>query len=108
MTYYGPNSSISLNFDKSSSGMSELDYKMESLDLMNAKEAAAYLGVELHWLQTHWKSEGIPTIRLSHRGRLLFKKSSLDNWVASREMVWVEPIHGERQKAKGRKVSLVL
>lgn len=87
--------------------MSELDHKMESLDLMNAKEAAAYLGVELHWLQTHWKSEGIPTIRLSQRGRLLFKKSSLDNWVTSREKVWVDPIQSERQKAQGHKVKLV-
>jgi hypothetical protein len=87
--------------------MSELDHKMESLDLMNAKEAAAYLGVELHWLQTHWKSEGIPTIRYSQRGRLLFKKSSLDIWVASREKVWVDPIQSERQKAQGRKVKLV-
>ena len=80
---------------------------MESLELMNAKEAAAYLGVELHWLQTHWKSEGIPTIRLSQRGRLLFKKSSLDAWVASREKVWIDPIQSQRQKAQGRKVQLV-
>jgi predicted site-specific integrase-resolvase len=87
--------------------MSELDHKMESLNLMNAKEAAAYLGVELHWLQTHWKSEGIPTIRYSQRGRLLFKKSRLDDWVASREKVWVDPIQSERQKSGRLKVSLV-
>jgi len=86
--------------------MSELDYKMESLDLMNAKEAAAYLGVELHWLQTHWKTEGIPTIRYSQRGRLFFKKSSLDTWVSSREKVWVDPVQSERSKSPNRKVRL--
>jgi excisionase family DNA binding protein len=77
---------------------------MESLNLLNSQEAADYLGVELLWLQTHWKSEGIPTIRLSPRGHLHFRKSALDEWVASKEIVWDV---SERKKSKVLKVQLV-
>jgi len=81
--------------------------KMESLNLMNAQEAADYLGVELYWLQTHWKSEGIPTIRFTPRGHLHFRKSALDAWVASKEVVWDEGNASERRKSKVCKVQLV-
>lgn len=84
-----------------------MDLTMESLELINAQEAADYLGVELHWLQTHWKSEGIPTIRLTPRGRLHFRKSSISAWVDSKETVWADSTRGERQKRKGLKVQLV-
>jgi len=77
---------------------------MESLNLLNSQQAANYLGVELLWLQTHWKSEGIPTIRLTSRGRLYFRKNALDEWVASKEIVWDV---SERKKTKMRKVQLV-
>ena len=77
---------------------------MESLNLLNSQQAADYLGVELLWLQTHWKSESIPTIRLTPRGRLYFRKNALDEWVASKEIVWDV---SERKKSKMRKVQLV-
>ena len=80
---------------------------MESLEIMNAQQAADYLGVELYWLQTHWKSEGIPTIRYSPRGRLRFRKSSLDAWAAEREKVWVGTDGAKRKRTKSRKVQLV-
>jgi excisionase family DNA binding protein len=80
---------------------------MESLNLMNAQEAADYLGVELHWLQTRWKSQGIPTIRFTPRGHLHFRKSALDEWVASREIVGDQSGTSERRKSKSRKVALV-
>lgn len=99
--------SISLYFDKSSNLKSELDLKMESIGLMNTREAAAYLGVEVHWLQTHWKSEAIPTIRYTPKGPLFFRKVALDNWVASKEQVWVDPVYSERQKSQSRRVKLV-
>jgi hypothetical protein len=99
--------SISLYFDKLSNGKSETDLMMESIGLMNTREAAAYLGVEVHWLQTHWKSEAIPTIRYTAKGPLLFRKSALDAWVASKEQVWVDPVYSERQKSKSHRVQLV-
>ena len=80
---------------------------MDSLNLMNAQEAADYLGVELHWLQTRWKSQGIPTIRFTPRGHLHFRKSALDEWVASREIVGDQSENSERRKSKARKVALV-
>ena len=80
---------------------------MESLNLLNAQEAAEYLGVELHWLQTRWKSEGNPTIRFSPSGHLHFRKSALDEWVASKEIVWDEGGSVERKKSKTRKVQLI-
>jgi excisionase family DNA binding protein len=59
---------------------------MENSELLTTKDAAKYLGVKVYWLQTHWKSERIPAIRLSSRGRLFFRKRSLDTWLTSREV----------------------
>jgi excisionase family DNA binding protein len=70
---------------------------MGNSELMNTKEAAAYLGVTIYWLQTNWKSERIPAVRLKNRGRLHFRKSALDGWVKTqgsnrgRSPLWLVP-----------------
>jgi hypothetical protein len=84
----------------------KLEHKMESLELLTTQQAADYLGVAVYWLQTHWKSEGIPVTRLTPKGPLRFRRSSLEAWAKSREVVYIDPGISERQK-KSRKVSLV-
>ncbi len=83
-----------------------LELKMESLDLLTTQQAADYLGVAVYWVQTHWKSEGIPVTRLTPKGPLRFRRDSLEAWAKSREAVYIDPAVSERQK-KSRKVSLV-
>ncbi len=84
----------------------KLERKMESLELLTTQQAADYLGVAVYWLQTHWKSEGIPVTRLTPKGPLRFRRSSLEAWAKSREVVYIDPGISERQKMS-RKVSLV-
>ncbi len=84
----------------------KLERKMESLELLTTQQAADYLGVAVYWLQTHWKSEGIPVTRLTPKGPLRFRRSSLEAWAKSREVVYIDPGISERQK-QSRKVSLV-
>lgn len=79
---------------------------MESLDLLTTQQAADYLGVGVYWLQTHWKSEGIPVTRLTPKGPLKFRKSSLEAWANSKETVWVDPGTNQRLKNSSRKVKL--
>ena len=84
----------------------KLERKMESLELLTTQQAADYLGVGVYWLQTHWKSEGIPVTRLSPKGPLKFRRSSLEAWAKSKEVVYIDSAVSERQK-RSRKVSLV-
>jgi len=84
----------------------ELEHRMESLDLLTTEQAAEYLGVAVYWVQTHWKSEGMPVTRLTPKGPLKFRRAALEDWAKSKEVVYVDPEVSERKK-KSRKVSLV-
>jgi excisionase family DNA binding protein len=82
---------------------------MGNSELMNTKEAAAYLGVTIYWLQTHWRSERIPAVRLTNRGRLHFRKSALDGWVKTREVIGEDRHFGSFRpspRSKSSKVKL--
>jgi len=78
-------------------------------ELMSTKEAAEYIGVKIYWLQTHWKSEQIPAVRLTSKGRLHFRKAALDTWIKSREVIGNDRVYGigsPKSRSRSTKVKL--
>jgi len=55
-----------------------------SEQIMNTKEACEYLGVS-YWTLTNILIKEIPHIRHSSRGRIKFKKSTLDKYINEQE-----------------------
>jgi excisionase family DNA binding protein len=69
---------------------------------MTAKDAAALLGISYWKLTMMCKAKEIPHLRVGNR--LLFRKETLERWMANQEILSVRPI-GDHQipliKAKG-------
>lgn len=51
---------------------------------MRIDEVAVYLGVSQSTVRRWMKNEGLPALKLSYSGKLLFKKEYIDDWLDKR------------------------
>jgi len=51
---------------------------------MDTAEAAKYLGKSRYWVQTHWRSEGIPCYQIG--GEYFFLKDDLDAYISTKRI----------------------
>ena len=58
---------------------------------MDGKETAIYLGISYWLLLEKCKAKEIPHIRVGKR--VLFRKETIDRWMANQETLSVQPIH---------------
>lgn len=75
---------------------------MDFSNRMNTAESGAYLGKSRYWMQTHWRSEGIPCYRIG--GQYFFLKEDLDTYVTSKR---IEPRRCKKSQGSSRVIEKV-